>query len=164
MRARRYLFAGVALVLAGLVIWWLGPEQTPIARSEPIVAPASPDAESVVATTTVVAADVSAPALPPVAKLDVPAQPAAMTVLSPVAPVLSAPRANDRVAAPVTVNVPGSAEPISEIARTRRMYGAHAPLRVSEVANPDSVANRMVLQSMVQKALARAQAEPAPKY
>jgi hypothetical protein len=36
------------------------------------------------------------------------------------------------------------------------MYAAHAPLRAPEVADPDSTANRQVLQTMVTKALARA--------
>ena len=46
-----------------------------------------------------------------------------------------------------------------EVAATRRMYAAHAPLRVPEVADPDSAANREILQTMVLKALGRKAAD-----
>lgn len=42
-----------------------------------------------------------------------------------------------------------------EVAATARMYAAHVSLRTSEVANPDSVTNRAILQAMVTKAFAR---------
>lgn len=44
----------------------------------------------------------------------------------------------------------------NEVAATHRMYAAHAPLRAPAVANPDSVQNRQILQTMVNKALSRA--------
>jgi hypothetical protein len=44
---------------------------------------------------------------------------------------------------------------IPEAVGTRRMYGAHAPLRTPAVANPDSEQNRRILQTMVTKALVR---------
>ncbi len=43
--------------------------------------------------------------------------------------------------------------PSIETAATRRMYGAHAPLRTDAVVNPDSVENQEILNRMVQKAL-----------
>lgn len=50
-----------------------------------------------------------------------------------------------------------------EVLATRRMYGAHAPLRTPEVADPDSEANRQILQTMVEKALQRTtEIAPAP--
>jgi hypothetical protein len=61
------------------------------------------------------------------------------------------------VAAPAAEPAPAGQ---TEIAATRRMYLAHAPLRAPEVANPDSESNRRILQTMVQKTL-RAPA-PAP--
>ncbi len=41
----------------------------------------------------------------------------------------------------------------AEVAATQRMYMAHHSLRTSEEADPDSEANRQILQTMVQKAL-----------
>lgn len=50
-----------------------------------------------------------------------------------------------------------------EVQATRRMYAAHAPLRTREVADPDSETNRAVVQTMLQKSLARAQQQGAKK-
>ncbi len=51
----------------------------------------------------------------------------------------------------------------AEVQATERMYLAHAPLRVPEVADPDSASNRQTLQTMVAKALQNAAAaQPAP--
>ncbi len=49
---------------------------------------------------------------------------------------------------------------IDEVTATRRMILAHAPFRDPKVADPDSVENRHVLQTMVAKALARAKNQP----
>lgn len=43
----------------------------------------------------------------------------------------------------------------AEIIASARMYTAHAPLRAPEVADPDSTANRVILDTMVRKALTR---------
>jgi hypothetical protein len=43
-----------------------------------------------------------------------------------------------------------------EVAASWRMYAAHEPLRRPEVADPDSEANRRILETMVMKALTRA--------
>jgi hypothetical protein len=59
-------------------------------------------------------------------------------------------------AAPVRV-----AENPAELAATARMYAAHAPLRVPEVADPDSATNKQILQTMVTKALAQPATAPA---
>ncbi len=50
--------------------------------------------------------------------------------------------------------------PLNEPDATRRMYAAHAPLRVPEVADPDSETNRQILQTMVQKALQHKASDP----
>jgi hypothetical protein len=50
--------------------------------------------------------------------------------------------------------------PVSEVTATHQMIEAHAPLRTSEVADPDSATNRQVLQAMVTKALIRAEKKP----
>lgn len=42
-----------------------------------------------------------------------------------------------------------------QVEGSRRMYQAHAPLRTASFANPDSVENRRVLQTMLSKALAK---------
>lgn len=41
-----------------------------------------------------------------------------------------------------------------ELEATHRMYIAHASLRVHEIADPDSEANRRILETMIKKALA----------
>src|SRR5688572_5336159 len=43
----------------------------------------------------------------------------------------------------------------AEVRATRAVYIAHAPLRTTEISNPDSEQNRQILQSMVEKALSR---------
>lgn len=49
-----------------------------------------------------------------------------------------------------------AAAPVTpETAATRRMYASHAPLRTASLANPDSDANRKILETMVHKALTR---------
>ena len=48
----------------------------------------------------------------------------------------------------------------AEVRSSRAMYMAHAPLRTPEVADPDSAANRRILQTMVEKALSRQKVAP----
>lgn len=69
-----------------------------------------------------------------------------------VAPVSTPP--NDQPAGPAAFAPVEAAQP-DESSATLRMYAAHAPLRVPEVADPDSQTNRQILQTMVQKALQR---------
>lgn len=49
-----------------------------------------------------------------------------------------------------------------EVQATRRMYMAHASLRTPEVADPDSKANREILEAMVKKALGPSVTQPTP--
>jgi len=86
-----------------------------------------------------------------------PAQPAdapkpepAVAVATP-APVVATPAATQVTLAPA----PGKPD---EVAGTKRMYAAHAPLRTRSAVDPDSEQNRQVLQTMVTKALSRADA------
>jgi len=57
--------------------------------------------------------------------------------------------------APASAPAPKPLAPqqVAEVEATARMYLAHAPLRVPEVTDPDSVTNRQILQTMVGKAL-----------
>jgi len=59
------------------------------------------------------------------------------------------------------VRAPAPPAPADELAATARMFAAHAPLRTPEVADPDSAANKAILQTMVFKALAQP-AQPPP--
>ena len=63
-----------------------------------------------------------------------------------------------KAAAPTTSSAP-IPQP-AEVRASRAMYMAHAPLRAPEVADPDSEANRRILQTMVEKALSRQKAVP----
>lgn len=78
------------------------------------------------------------------------------------AAVHAAPPAVASVVPPVVETAPAAvtALPSAEIAATARMYAAHAPLRVPELADPDSTTNKQILQTMVAKALAQS-AKPA---
>lgn len=166
MRARRYLWAGVSVVLASVLIWWLRLEEPPIAPIETGPTTTATAAESPVASTPVVASEVSAPVPTTIVKVDAPSLSvltATSSAASTAVAAASQSNANNRETTPVEDNAPESVKPIGEVEGTRRMYVAHAPLRVPEVANPDSEANRMILQSMVQKALARAEPETRPE-
>lgn len=70
------------------------------------------------------------------------------------------------VAAPSALAAPKTAPkplpPNSNEVATNRMYLAHASLRTPEVADPDSVTNREILQTMIGKALGQP-AKIAPK-
>ena len=65
-------------------------------------------------------------------------------------------------AAPAQPPAPIPPQQADEVAATARMYLAHAPLRTPEVSDPDSAANRQILQTMVGKALGKLP-PPAPK-
>lgn len=82
------------------------------------------------------------------------------SAMSPVAPTVAAPSipAPPLPAAPTVIGE--SAQIQSETAATARMYAAHAPLRVPEVADPDSASNKQILATMVAKALAAPAAPP----
>lgn len=77
-------------------------------------------------------------------------------------PAMLAPSAPARTEKSIA-ELPGStprpamnADPVqTEVLGTIRMYRAHAPLRTSTVANPDSAENQEILRTMVNKALAR---------
>lgn len=78
------------------------------------------------------------------------AQPSNATVTPTAAPATTA--------APVAASAPAQLTP--EEQATSRMIEAHAPLRVPAVADPDSKENRVVLQTMLHKALIRKEAPP----
>ncbi len=72
----------------------------------------------------------------------------ASKTIVPVVPTES-PAVDDSMKAQPVSTMPRPNEPLA----TRRMYAAHAPLRVPEVADPDSDTNRKILQTMVLKAI-----------
>ena len=65
-------------------------------------------------------------------------------------------------AAPTGQTASGPAAPLDtvETRATDRMIAAHAPLRAPAVADPDSPENRVILQTMLSKALTRKDALP----
>lgn len=159
-RSKFYLFAGFGVSVAALVIYLLVSQPE---NQKPATAPARSTATTV-------------PNLDP---KDAAASVASTekTVSTPSASTSSAPRATSMVPPPVSLPaevVANEEKPVNENAATavvpvssstslppesiatRRMYMAHASLRTPEVANPDSEANRRILQTMVTKALASA--------
>jgi hypothetical protein len=77
----------------------------------------------------------------------------ASTTTQNVPPVVTSAAPAAAPAAPTEPPLPPDNVP--EIQASARMYAAHAPLRVPEVADPDSAANREILQAMVTKAIRR---------
>lgn len=76
-------------------------------------------------------------------------------------PPAASPR--ETASGPVEANtVPPQPNNEAEVVATWRMYLAHESLRAPEEADPDSRANRVILQTMVDKALTDARAVPAP--
>jgi hypothetical protein len=71
-------------------------------------------------------------------------------------PTAAAPRLTSPEKLPEPPALP-PAPPVNpvEAAATSRMVEAHSPLRIPEIADPDSGSNRQILQTMVQKALQR---------
>ena len=63
------------------------------------------------------------------------------------------------IASPLSTASAAGPAAIDEVTATRRMVVAHAPLRAPEVADPVSDTNREILQTMVTKAISRAEAE-----
>jgi hypothetical protein len=151
----RHLRVAVAVVVSAGCAWWVYSVFRPARAipSRPVALPIKPAP----------AAEVSRSSLPAPSSIDVAVsagQPA--TTLSSVTPQ---PLVNIATVVPMAPWSPAGSSTNTasspEIVATRRMYGAHASLRTPEVANPDSAANRQILQTMVTKALSRAaQAEP----
>ena len=79
---------------------------------------------------------------------------------TPAAPVSAAPAVTQAPsaapAAAITDALPRTVvpAPADEVAATERIYLAHAPLRTTEVADPNSETNRRILETMVTKGLA----------
>lgn len=149
---RRAALLGILALTVAAVWYWAGRKPATPVVAEPAAPAAAAPAPVVVAPTTPAAPVSTVPAL--AGKTPPPAPVPATATVTPVA--VSSP--NPIVSAPVAT-APATAAPndsqSAEVAATRRMYMAHAPLRTPEVADPDSEANRRILQTMVEKALAR---------
>ena len=149
-RPARILIGLMAVVAVGLG-WWLLTRGGPVPRAAApaaVVAPAAQPAPAPVPAAPAVAAAPVAAAVPVVVK----ALPLPPAVAAP-APVAVT---KEPLPLPVVPTVP-----IDEVAATERMYLAHASLRAPEVADPDSEANRRILETMVTKALAPSADTPA---
>ncbi len=170
--SRRWWVGGAVVALLGLAGWWLSRSARPavvnhetgMAVSSPSVdapAPSSlpnqPASEKPAATPTV--ASVPAPAGPAVPAVSTPPS---SQVTTPVTLPEKSARPIDAKSDAETAAASGVIpRPTSEAQATARMYAAHASLRTPEVADPDSKANKQILQTMVLKALAQS-AMPAP--
>lgn len=158
MNARK-VFLGLALVgVLGLVLWQVtrrsppAPAQhVPAATADaPPVTPAhNPPPGNPVAPTDVAAVPLTTPVLPSPATSG--ASPAApMDGTAPVTPL------------PLPALLPQvQSEANPELVATARMYAAHASLRASEVADPDSQSNRQILRTMIDKSLAHVRSTPS---
>ena len=93
----------------------------------------------------------------PVTGASVPVAAPAATVAEISLPVASASKSVPTVANPLDE----AAKHPDEFAATARMYAAHAPLRTPGVADPDSRANKEILETMLRKALAASARPPA---
>lgn len=149
---KKILLSALGLLVALGIWWYLSPSPavppSPVAPLAGVALPPAPlaptpEAEAVGST--------------PVAPVVAPVQPVAPTA-STVLPAPDVTTAASLGGAPATDSRPA---PADEPAATARMYAAHAPLRVPEVADPDSISNQRILHAMVNKALA-APASPPP--
>jgi hypothetical protein len=162
---RKFLLAALALACAALVVWLVVPER------QSAFFPASTSAQTAPAPEVPLAAAGTAESIPanasklPVA-VSVPVG-ATAQVPAPGSPTVT--QASSSSSASTSGSVPHTAESTAtppsataEAIATAQMYAAHAPLRVPEVADPDSKTNREILQTMIRKAVA-APATPSPQ-
>jgi hypothetical protein len=167
-------FVAVAAVIVGVVVWHhtrarpanavvtkppapvaavvTTPQATPASIPAPPVAPTKPSSSVAAETAAPMTTPATAP-LPPSTPTPVEATP---DPASPPQQVATEPASTTAT----VVSAPESAPPGSEVTATRQMIMAHAPLRVPEVADPDSTTNRQILQTMVTKAISRTEKKP----
>ncbi len=175
MKKNAIVVLAVVLAAVALVVVWRHTRTQPAnaVATKPVTSPAA-----AVATTSRQPSPASAapsPTSPLATSGAVTAAPAAAPLPAPmpaVPPIAAAPAPEPTVPAteptPTTsattaaVQTAPALPHIDEVTATRRMILAHAPLRDPKVADPDSVENRQVLETMVAKALARAAAEKKP--
>ena len=142
--SRRFSLSLVVVAALLAVLALLLHSRKPLAKAPDAVSPAARPS---------VAVDEKPAIGPPAATISAtPSAPAATVAKTEPAAILLAPAATPSQPA----SAASSAASTGEVAATRRMYGAHAPLRTQAVANPDSEQNRQILQTMVTKALVRA--------
>lgn len=175
MLSRKKVFFAIALLAAlGAGVWWSlqrrsvqSPEplrQARDSRPEKAAQPKQTDTHTIA---TEASARTSPEMTPnPKSATTVPLREAAANIqaVTDMKPSFSPVPISTAEAASAPAAVPQSSGPVGdERLGTARMVAAHAPLRTAEVANPDSVANRQILETMVAKALAQAkQASTAP--
>ncbi len=157
MRPTIKILLGAALVLAIVagLLWSRRTASTPLqAENVPVSAPSIESASSTASPSlapkmenapVAVAGNLAADSTV-AAQISTPANPLAAT------------RANGAASDPSQMATPETEAHAAEVAATVRMIAAHAPLRVREVADPDSASNKEILNTMVQKALARSKA------
>ena len=147
----RQWMVGILIGTISLAILWLGyhalrsvplrDNRSP--RSEENKAPAEPATASVLPLPAQGVALQPASTVGPIGNLKTPSPPAVTSI---------GVSSNKQPSAPVSVAA--QYNPREAIA-TEQMIAAHASLRAPEVADPDSVANRKILQDMILKALVR---------
>ncbi len=154
---------GAALVLLVLAVWWVNRvdrpavhvTKTPVASTPPVPVASLSTGKIEMEKPAGVAATV-----PPATTTST------LPATAPLAPAL-APAASAPSPAPVTTPADSTAavNPAathSEIEASARMYAAHAPLRVPEVADPDSASNKEILNTMVTKLITQPPRNPPP--
>ena len=170
--SRRTFSLTFALVLlAGLALWYFRSKpaapQAAVAQTPTASPVAKPRDEPFVAQQTLSEVGQPAPTAPaaePQSALQTTTQPLAQLSVDqttkPASPAAAKP--DETRAQPYAVSAAVPQSHPEEIAATARMYAAHASLRTPEVADPDSKANKQILQTMVLKALARQDSAPTP--
>jgi len=152
----RKIILGLALVgVLGLVLWQLN-RARPTGTRQPAPVTQSPAAISPAA---------RAPSPATIAQQDSPPTPSATppsVVQSSSPSVLQPDPVAPTASAALTFTPPAHSpeQQAGEEAATARMYAAHAPLRTPEVADPDSRANKLILGTMVAKALLQPASPP----
>lgn len=167
MKTKALLFT-VALVVLVAVVWFYQKRRnatSPVSTEQvPVVEVAKPATQpTVIKNSTAIATrdsnKGSVSLLPPAAAIALP-QPNSIVPTDPAAASKPPATAGQSTTEATLATQPCNAA--TEVAATRRMFAAHASLRTAAVANPDSAQNRLILQTMVLKALSRAsEVQPA---
>lgn len=145
MRRYKILIVGCVFCMLASAVWYFSARSgSDIAGQGEAPSPAAPS----VATGSL---NNAAVALPGAAAPAGPAGPVPSTVIATPVPAVVVSPSSAQIVSSLPADLQSAGE--VEVQAARRMYMAHASLREPSVADPDSEANRRILQSMVQKAL-----------
>ena len=170
-RSRKLLICVVVLIGCVVIVWRIDRMRTARKRAHTSLArklvdshpeaPKGPEAQIMPLVDSGNVGEAPVDVSQPASEMPVDAVPVvAVTSAQPLASSSSAARQPSQPPSPLAEDTSEPTKTPPEMASTMNMYLAHAPLREPEVADPDSVTNRRILATMVQKAISNASANP----